>query len=67
MRVYLPDFDKDVAKRMPRDFLFSIVNKLDSEFFANAIGEIQTRQNANPESKLPPILNVKPELLNILQ
>ena len=43
VRSYLPDFDKDIGKRMSRDFLFAIVNKLYHSFFQHAIDEIETR------------------------
>jgi hypothetical protein len=29
VRQFLPDFEKDATKRIPRQFLFSIVHKLD--------------------------------------
>jgi len=42
VRAYLPDFDKDAAKRMSRQFLFAIVHKLDPDFFRRAIREIES-------------------------
>jgi hypothetical protein len=44
VRQYLPDFEKDASKRIPRQFLFAIVHKLDPEFFRRAIDEIERTQ-----------------------
>jgi hypothetical protein len=40
---YLPDYDAEIEKRMDRDFLFSIINKLDVDFFTRALDELDLR------------------------
>ncbi len=52
VRSYLPDFEKDAAKRIPRQFLFAIFHKLDSEFFRRAIDEIERTQRDKIPSRV---------------
>lgn len=42
---YLPDLDDQSAKRLPRDYVFSIVNKVDGSFFRRAFHEVCGRRN----------------------
>ena len=67
VRQYLPDFEKDATKRIPRQFLFSIVNKLDSDFFKRAIDEIERTREEKIPAKVAQQLNIKSELLAILR
>lgn len=41
VRIYLPDYEKDVVKRMNRDFLYHIINKLDPKFFTKAVEHLE--------------------------
>ena len=43
VRIYLPDFDSEPEKRIARDFLFSIVHKLDGTFFRRVVSELEER------------------------
>ena len=67
VRVYLPDYDKHADRYMNRDFLFSIVNKLDSSFFKRAMHEVGSRRKAKAEAVKPATLQIKPDLLEILR
>jgi len=67
VRAYLPDYDEDVAKRMSQEFLYPIVHRLDSTFFQRAIAEIEQYQVEQQPARMPPTLNIKPELLSILK
>lgn len=43
VRKYLPDYDETPEKYMSRDFLFAIVNKIDSTFFPRIAAEITAK------------------------
>ena len=53
VRVYLPDFERDAARRINRNFLFQIVNKIDPNFFPLAIKEIEARTMIKAQSEAP--------------
>ena len=40
MRQYLPDYEESPEKKISREFLFSIVNKVDPTFFSRAVKEL---------------------------
>ena len=67
VRVYLPDFERDAARRINRNFLFQIVNKIDPNFFPLAIKEIEARTMIKAQSEAPTTIQIKPELLAILK
>lgn len=66
IRQYLPDYDVDAHKRIPRDYLFAIVNKVDGTFFPRVIRELSDRQQSGLAADSNPTLNVQPELLRII-
>lgn len=67
IRVYLPDFDTHPERKMFRDFLFGIVNKLDPTFFKRAVRDAMDLQPKKPEDENKrKTLVVQPELLKIL-
>lgn len=43
LRKYLPDFETKPDKRLNREFVFSIVNKLDPTFFSRVHAELDLR------------------------
>ena len=67
VRAYLPDFERDAARRINRNFLFQIVNKIDFNFFPQAIKEIEARTMIKAQSEVPTTIQIKPELLAILK
>jgi len=67
VRQYLPDYDEEPEKKIPREFLFSIVNKLDPTFFSRAAKELAPKKKtANDDEKIR-TLKIQPELMNILR
>lgn len=64
---FLPDFDDETAKRMPRDFLFAMVNKLDNDFFKRALSQLDKRIKEKAEEKEAATMEVRPELLNLIK
>ena len=63
----MPDFEKDVAKRMNRDFLYQIVTKLDAVFFTRAMQMIEEAVPKKEFTNKLEAIKIKPELLKILQ
>ena len=43
VRSYLPDYEEEPEKKICREFLFSIVNKLDPTFFSRASKELHEK------------------------
>lgn len=65
---YLPDYEEGCEKRLDRDFLFSVINKLDPDFFKRANRELDTRAEKkvaidNPDA----VLEIKKDLLEVLK
>ena len=67
VRKYLPDYDEEPEKHISRDFLFSIVNKVDPTFFSRASKELNDRQKIKESLDQVTTLAIKPDLLKILQ
>jgi hypothetical protein len=67
VRVYLPDYTDHADKYMNRDFLFSIVNKLDPTFFTRVTSEVGVRRRAKQAEVKETQIEIKPDLLKILQ
>jgi hypothetical protein len=66
--VYLPDYEEGEEKRMDRDFLFALVNKLDGDFFNRANQMIENRAVSKLREKKPEhTLKIKTELLAVLR
>jgi len=67
VRCYLPEFDEPAHKKMNRDFLFAIVNKIDASYFTRAQNDIEeTFPKKAVENKVDSI-EIRPELLEILK
>lgn len=68
LRKYLPDFEDKPDKRLNREFVFSIINKLDPTFFNRVHIELDQRaKKARPSVDKVQTIKVQPELLKILQ
>ena len=46
VRIYLPDFAKEPEARIPREFLFAIVHKIDPSFFTRVTRELENKQSS---------------------
>ena len=67
MRKYLPDYEEP-EKFIPRDWLFAIVNKVDSTFFKRAVAEVgEVRKKSQKEESKVTTLVVQPDLLKIIR
>jgi hypothetical protein len=68
VRAYLPDFETYPERKMNRDFLFGIVNKLDPTFFARAVRDAAAMQPVKPEDETKrKTLVVQPAVLKMLK
>jgi len=68
VRAYLPDYEKDVVKRMNRNFLFYIINKTDTKFFNSAIQLLDAAYSSKESVNRNQTLNINNAgLLTILK
>ena len=68
VRAYLPDFETYPERKMNRDFLFGIVNKLDPTFFTRATRDAAAMQPVKPEDETKrKTLVVQPAVLKMLK
>jgi hypothetical protein len=67
VRKYLPDYPSHPERYMNRDFLYSIVNKLDPTFFKRAQHEVAEHRKTKVAQERPVTMQIKPDLLKILQ
>jgi len=67
VRIYLPDIEGDPEKRMSREYLFSIVHKIDSTFFRRVVAELEEKQAAVKSLEQPTTMKIRPELLQFLE
>lgn len=68
MSQYLPDYEEGESKRIDRDFLFALVNKMDPDFFARANKQIEQRALNKLNVKKPAqTLKIRSELMSVLQ
>lgn len=67
VRQYLPDYPEHADRYMNRDFLFSIVNRIDSSFFRRVTSEIGARRKEKKAEEKPQTLEIQPDLLRILK
>ena len=68
VRAYLPDFETYPERKMNRDFLFGIVNKLDPTFFARAVRDAAAMKPVKPEDESKrKTLVIQPAVLKMLK
>lgn len=67
VRKYLPDYPEHPERYMNRDFLYSIVNKLDPTFFRRVSQEVNAQRKAKAEEVAPQSMQIRPDLLRVLQ
>jgi hypothetical protein len=67
VRKYLPDYEEEPEKYMNRDFLFAIVNRIDPTFFLRVSAEIGTPKPKKVDDHKVTDMQIKPELLEVLQ
>ena len=56
VRKYLPDYPDHPERYMNRDFLYSIVNKLDPSFFKRVQHEVSDRRNTKIAEEKPQVI-----------
>ena len=67
VRKYLPDYPEHPDRYMNRDFLYSIINKLDTTFFQRAQIEVSDRRKEKVAEVKPTTIQIKPDLLKVLR
>ena len=64
---YLPDLPEKGTPYVERDFLFTIVNTLDSRYFKAALAELEHRRALRAKSEQDAMIEIDSNLLNLLE
>lgn len=64
---YLPDREQLKAASISRDYIFAIINTLDSAFFPDAIAELETWRERNNAKKTEQVVEIDSEMLKMLE
>ncbi len=65
--IYLPDQDELTSQRIHRDYLFTIVNTLDPEFFPAAMIEIENLKGLKIRNDRVQTIEIDEEMLKLLE
>ena len=63
---YLPHQRLDGEPTCDRDFLFTILNTLDPEYFPSQLQAVEEEKRQKMESKSEDVIEVKPEILELI-
>ena len=64
---YLPNANELSHERIQRDYLFTIINTLDPEFFPGAIAELEERKCKKIKQNQEQVVEVDAELLKAIE
>ena len=64
---YIPDRPNLRACHVSREFLFNIVNTLDSEFFPEVLNQVEKYRTEGKGSKKPRLVEIDPEMAELFE
>ena len=63
---YIPNQRLDGEPTCDRDFLFTVLNTLEPDYFPAQLKEVEEEKKARMESKTEDVIEVKPEIMDLI-